>query len=186
MSKLLRARLELWHLLVVFAVLALGGGGVAFAQGSDPHRLTQSQFPEAKAEGFLPAGTFYMATASKSDQVYYNADGLEHETLKATFAVPSGKKADIVAFFNASAYKEGTGFCYVKFRLDSMGGTVLNPGELGVADGDVFADNYPTLAAQGFRKNVSSGAHTLYVTIRSTESYCEVENRSLIVLANVH
>lgn len=106
--------------------------------------------------------------------------------LYTTFRVPATKKADIVATYSADGYVAGDGYDYLEFRLDSPTGAMFNPGEYWPVDGYVYNSSYPMFTATGFRKNISSGWHTIYVTMdASGAATLTLYDQSLTLLANI-
>ena len=185
MKKLLSANLQVWHLLVGIAFIAMAmTGGVVIAGPYAPPVWGEAKVDAAAPAAFVPEGTMRMATAfAEVSQTVKAADGFV-TVLSATFSVPSGQTADIAAFFNAAAYKYPNGYCYVEFYLDSAGLT-LRPDKLWVVDGYIYKGGYPTISAQGFRGAIGPGNHTVFVKLQTTGGDCYVNHRSLIVMANV-
>jgi hypothetical protein len=182
MKNLLNANLKIWHLLLVFLVIALSSGGVVLA--AEPLGVSS----------FFPKGEFYMAGASGSggSPVTVPSDGTEVTVLSATFTVPSGKKADVAALFNGDALWNGStpGYCRGEIRLDSPTGTAFLPGSILLVDGYVYSYNgnrHATLDMNAYKKAIGAGAHTAYVRMWTEEggSGCLVYARSLMLVANV-
>ena len=184
MKKLLSANLQVWHLLVGIAFIAMATTGGVVIAGPHAPPVWEAKVDAAAPAAFVPEGTMRMATAfAEVSQTVKAADGFV-TVLSATFSVPSGQTADIAAFFNAAAYKYPNGYCYVEFYLDSAGLT-LRPDKLWVVDGYIYKGGYPTISAQGFRGAIGPGNHTVFVKLQTTGGDCYVNHRSLIVLANV-
>jgi hypothetical protein len=181
-KRLLSVELKLWHLLLVVVLLAVGAGSTSVAQTAPP----TDAHSDVSSDAFFPSGAFRMAAAhSNISQVVHSVDG-EVTVLQADFSVPSGKKADIAAFFNAEAYKYPNGYCYLKFYLDGIGTGLFHPGQIWVADGYVYSGAYPTISAQGYKGNVGPGAHSVLVTLSATGGDCFVDDRSVILMSNQH
>jgi hypothetical protein len=186
MKRFLSSELRVWHLLVAVVLVGVLSGGVVIARGiPGPMEHRQPQVASFQPASFFGAGDFRMAAASKNDGVNIGPTDGEVEVARVSFTVASGHRQDVAAFFNAEAYKyTGGGYCYLRFELDTIGSTPINPGDLWVADGYVYVDAYPTISAQGFKTNVGPGHHTLYATIYATGGQCYVGDRSLIVIGN--
>jgi hypothetical protein len=183
-KRLLSAELKLWHLLLVVVLLVIGSG-TSFGQ-TGPPTDADSSHSSLSSNAFFPSGSFHMAAASSNISQYVHAVDGEVEVLRVSFSVPSGKKADIAAFFNAEAYKYPNGYCYLTFYLDGIATTALQPGELWVADGYVYNGAYPTISAQGYKANVGAGKHSVIVTLRATGGDCYVNDRSVVLISNQH
>jgi hypothetical protein len=185
MKKLLSANLQVWHLLVGIAFIAMAmTGGVVIAGPYAPPVWGEAKVDAAAPAAFVPEGTMRMATAFAEVAQYVKATDGVVTVLSASFSVPSGQTADIAAFFNAAAYKYPNGYCYVEFFLDSAGLT-LRPDRLWVVDGYIYKGGYPTISAQGFRGAIGPGNHTVFVKMETTGGDCYVNHRSLIVMANL-
>ena len=181
-KRLLSAELKLWHLILVVVLFAVGAGTAVARQTAPPTDAGRN----ISSERLFPSGAFKMAGAqSNTSMTVHEADG-EVTVLHVNFSVPSGKKTDIAAFFNAEAYKYPNGYCYLTFYLDGIGTTALKPGQLWVADGYVYTGAYPTISAQGYLGKVGPGSHSVLVTLSATGGDCFVEDRSVILISNQH
>jgi hypothetical protein len=184
----LASTVSVWHVLVLNAItLVLVGILVGGALGDGL----------VGRAAFKPAGAFRMATAaSTTSQVVTGAMG-ETTILRVSFRVPSGRRADIAAFFNSQITKVDStpanppiGLCFNSIRLDNAAsGPILNPGELLTLDGfvDPAADSLHAVTAsvQGVRNDLPPGNHTLYVRANSGGEGCRWQDRSIVVLANL-
>jgi hypothetical protein len=166
----------------VVIVLLVVGAGTSAGQTAPPAGADAN----LSAGRLFPPGAFRMAAAKSNDSLTVHAADGEVTVLQANFTVPSGKRTDVAAFFNAEAYKYPNGYCYVTFYLDGIGTVALNPGELWVADGYVYTGAYPTISAQGFKTNVAPGSHSVLVTLHTTGGDCYVDDRSVILIQNQH
>ena len=181
-KRLLSAELKLWHLILVVVLLAVGAGTAVARQTAPPTDAGRS----ISTDRLFPSGAFKMAGAqSNTSMTVHEADG-QVTVLQADFSVPSGKKTDVAAFFNAEAYKYPNGYCYLTFYIDGIGGTALHPGEEWVADGYVYTGGYPTISAQGYLGKVGPGSHSVLVALSATGGDCFVDDRSLILISNQH
>jgi hypothetical protein len=181
-KRLLSAELKVWHLLLVVVLLAVGTGTAVARQSAPPTDADSG----VSSDRLFPSGAFKMAAAkSTTSMTVHEADG-EVTVLQVGFSVPSGRKADIAAFFNAEAYKYPNGYCYVTFYLDGVGTTALAPGQVWGADGYVYSGAYPTISAQGYKAKVGPGAHSVLVTLDATGGDCYVDDRSVILISNQH
>jgi hypothetical protein len=185
MKKLLSANLQVWHLLAGIGVIALATTGGVVMAGPHAPPAWGAKVETVTPAAFVPPGNFRMATAAVNGSQYVKATDGVVTVISVPFIVPSGHAADIVAFFNAEAYKYPNGYCYVEFRLDSLASDPLRPGKLWVTDGYIYKGGYPTISAQSFRINLGAGQHTLYVQMTATGGDCLLSDRSLIVMANV-
>src|SRR6187200_2018283 len=112
MKKLLSANLQVWHLLVGIAFIAMAmTGGVVIAGPYAPPAWGEAKVDAAAPAAFVPEGTMRMATAFAEVAQYVKATDGVVTVLSASFSVPSGQTADIAAFFNAAAYKYPNGYC---------------------------------------------------------------------------
>jgi hypothetical protein len=184
MTKLLSAQLQVWHLLVGIAFIAMATTGGVVIAGPYAPPVWSAKIDAATPAAFLPAGAIRMAAASARVAQYVKSTDGDVTVLTVDFSVPIGHTADVAAFFNAESYKYPNGYCYLEFYLDSAGKS-LRPGRVWVADGYVFNGAYPTISAQGFLGNIGPGNHTIYVKMQTTGGDCYVNDRSLIVLSNV-
>jgi hypothetical protein len=179
-KRLLSAELKLWHLLVVIVLLVVGAGTSA------GQTATPTGTDSVSSDRYFPSGAFKMAAAKNNDALtVHSADG-EVTVLQADFSVPSGKRADIAAFFSGEGYKYPNGYCYLTFYLDGIGTVALRPGQVWVADGYIYSGGYPTISAQGFKSNVGPGPHSVLVTLSTTGGDCYVADRSVILISNQH
>ncbi len=177
----LRGQVSVGHVLllnamtiVIVAVLVYGAGAFATASPS----------------AFQPGGSVRIASATSSSDVTIDFQPFERTILQASFSVPSGKRADVLAFLNGTV---NTGpnivVCKVVMRLDgASSGTVLAPGEMTFLDWYEAAGLVPvTRSVQGRKNSVGPGSHTLYVRgiNASGENTCSFGARSLFLVANI-
>jgi hypothetical protein len=142
---------------------------------------------------FKPSGKIRIATAaSTASQLVTGAMG-EQTVLSVSFNVPSGRQADIMAFFNSQithAQPTTVGLCFNSIRLDNPTvGTILAPGQMLTLDGGVVvaggAVHAVAAGIQAQRAGLPPGNHTLYVRAVSGGVGCRWGDRSLFVIANV-
>jgi hypothetical protein len=162
MKNILNKNLKVWHLLLLSMLFIIGQG------------------VPAKAAPPFPVGDVIISSAS-SDSEMTIFDGGSTTDLTATFIVPNGRTATVVAFYNArvSVLK---GWCVGSLRLDSPNGQALNPGEMPLSG---YTDD--TYDINGAISGIGPGSHTIYVVVQSfhepdTDPDCVLTKRSLILL----
>src|SRR4051812_12063662 len=98
-KRLLTTEVRVWHLLAVGVLILGSGSGVMGASVGPENPVT------ANPEAYLASGSFRMAASSATTPIYVKSNDtfpyVWTEVLRATFTIPSGQRAGIIAFFNA-------------------------------------------------------------------------------------
>lgn len=181
MVRILKSNLQVWHLLAFgIAFLFLSGGAIAWA---DTNAITALW----KAGQVRLAGT--------SSNTYINIDANQEFLVnELSFDVPDGKKADVQAVWSAFLQPDNSGqftYCTGKIYLDNntSSNNLFSPGLYQLfGDGDATNKIVPsglTATMNGWRKNVSQGAHKVQVYVAGSYGGCYVADRSLIITVNI-
>ena len=175
----LDTKVTLRHLLVLgvlVAVPAMGAG--ALAGGSALNSLQ-------------PAGSVRMASTSSTVSVDITGDQVKR-VLHVSFNVPKGKKADVQASFSASVHHltggAGFAYCFGTFTIDhAPPDAAFKPGIQQLLGGSQSTEPDAVSSGMvGYRNGIGSGTHTVNVYITSAYSGCELQERALNVLVNLH
>lgn len=166
MKNILNANIKTWHVLVLIAVLVLTNSAPVYA--APPFAV----------------GDILIATDSSNTEIQLEGAAAITD-LSATFTVPSGKTAKVVAFYSIFAVASYGG-CGAEFRLDSPTGPILSPGEMKIDT------NMGATDMNGFISDIGPGTHTVYVNMRSLAGEpdpvidCYLHNRSLILIVRIN
>jgi hypothetical protein len=162
--------------LLLVAVLALG---VTSAGAVTPN-------------AFQGAGSFRMASATRTTSVLVEGADGPTTILAVSFRVPAGKRADLLAFYNGQLTKQTTstvGLCFGSIHLDSPSSAELAPGQQLLLDGGVAASGgavHGEAASMQARKNgVLPGTHELFFVAETGGVGCFYGNSALFVVANL-
>jgi hypothetical protein len=143
-------------------------------------------------DSFRPVGNFRMASSSTTTSTLVEGADGPTTVLSVTFDVPSGKRADILVFYNGQLTKATTstvGLCFGSVHLDNPGSTALAPGEQLLLDGGVAASggavHGEAASLQARKQGVTPGHHTLYFVAETGGVGCYYDNNALFVVANV-
>ncbi len=181
MRNVLNGNLKVWHLFIFGLVFALlGGGAVALADTDAVSALWK-------------AGQVRLAATSSN--TYINIDANQEFLVnEVSFDVPSGKKADVQAVWSSFLQPDNSGqyaYCIGKIYLDNntTNNNLLTPGLYQLfGDGDAANKIVPsglTVTMNGWRKNISSGAHKIQVYVAGSYGGGTVADRSLILNVNI-
>lgn len=181
MKRVLSSNLKIWHLLVLGVVLMLFGGGTVALADTEAISALWKQ------------GTVRFAAASSNTSINIDANQ-EFLVNEVAFDVPAGKKADVQAVWSAFLQPDNSGqytYCTGKIYLDNSTTTsnLFSPGLYQLfGDGDGVNKIVPsglTSTMNGWRKNVSAGAHKVQVYVAGSYGGCTVADRSLIITVNI-
>jgi hypothetical protein len=141
---------------------------------------------------FQGAGSFRMASATRTTSVLVEGGDGPTAVLSVTFDVPPGKRADLLAFYNGQLTKATTstvGLCFGSIHLDSPSGAELLPGEQLLLDGGVAASGgavHGEAASMQARKNgILPGTHELFFVATTGGVGCRYGNNALFAVANL-
>ncbi len=168
-----------WHVFGVGLLACVLAGG-AFAIAASPN----SQ---------LASGSLRLSSTASSDPIDITGtdtpDSLKR-VLRTAINVPSGKTADVQATFSASLHHQsGTySYCFGRFTLDShTSDSNFKPGSVQLLGGETATQpNAVGVAMTGYRKSIGPGSHYVNVYISSAYAGCELQERALNVIVNLH
>lgn len=182
MKSVMNGNLKVWHLIVFgVALFLLGGGAVALADTDGIAAFWAQGTVRFNAASVSNAGTTVSIPPNQTEVL----------VSEVSLDVPSGKRADVQAFFNGYVQLSSTPTqfvqCFARIRLDSVGGAEFKPGLVHMIGGN--KDNLPTsgiaLSVNGWRKNVGQGTHKVQLYMSSTSNGCSVSERTFQVIANI-
>ena len=166
---------------VGLAVAALAGGTFAIA---------------ATPAAQFPSGSLRLASASSENSVSITGtDGPESlkRVLRTAISVPSGKVADVQASFSAALHPQKLSntyaYCFGFFTLDSQSNEdpLFRPGLTQLIGGKhAEMPSAISVAMNGYRKDIGPGTHYVNVYVSSAYEGCELQERALNVVVNVH
>ncbi len=176
MKKVFTAPVQLWQVVVV-AVLVITLTGTVVASAAS--------FPS----GLLAQGIVRMALASSTTQVAVPATYTSTNVLQQTITIPVGKVGDIAVTGEADI-EDGAGsgyqYCFGQYRLDNVAtGTQFKPGNY-ILGGSNLPENNLSVPINGFLQNVKAGNHTVYMVMQAGYAICYAQDRSMIILVNIH
>lgn len=179
MARIPNLSLKRWHLFGVgLMACALAGGTFAIA-ASPASQFTNGSLRLSSAASSSPIDITGTDTPSSLKRV-----------LRTTIIVPSGKTADVQATFSASLlHRVGTfAYCFGRFTLDgATTDTNFKPGSAQLLGGETATmPNAVGVAMTGYRKAIGPGSHYVNVYISSAYAGCELQERALNVIVNVH
>ena len=180
MARIPDLNLKRWRLVGVGLMAGLLAGGTLTIAAT-----TNSQFS---------SGSLRLSSATSSSSISITGtdqpDSLKR-VLRTAIKVPSGKTADVQATFSASLlHNVGTyAYCFGRFTLDggSSDAAAFNPGTVQLLGGETATmPNAVGVAMAGYRKAIGPGSHYVNVYITSAYAGCQLQERALNVIVNVH
>ncbi|MBI4675223.1 MAG: hypothetical protein HY741_26575 [Chloroflexi bacterium] len=173
--------LHAWQVIAVILALALltVSGAVVWAQGGD------RRAPDSTAGMFKP-GTIRLVGQQASIRWEITCDNNYHNVLYTVVKVPAGKRADLIATFNAEAEQVlGAGrWAYGRFRIGSQNLSPSADGGMWVVDGN--GPKYLAFSQQGMTTTpVTAGTYTLYYDLRCTGGNLYIEDSILTAIVNI-
>jgi hypothetical protein len=177
MKKVFSAPVQIWQVVVVVVLVAALTGTVVAASAAS--------FPSA----LLTQGVVRMAVASSTTQVAVPATYTSTNVLQQTITIPVGKVGDI-AVTGEVDIEDGAGsgyqYCFGQYRLDNVAtGTQFNPGNY-ILEGFNPPENNLSVPIDGYLQNVKAGNHTVYMVMQAGYAICFAQDRSMIILVNIH
>ena len=140
--------------------------------------------------GVWPTGSVLMSGVFGTDNnsITVPSGYVDTTILQKTITVPAGKVADIAVIgmvnFQAGS-STGYIYCFGEYRLDNIAGTAFKPGTY-ILEGFNPPPNNLSVPLNGYLQNVPAGNHTIYMVVSAGYTSCTAQDRSMIILMNVH
>ena len=132
-----------------------------------------------------------VASATDANQIDVPPTYASTVVLKQVITIPKGKTADLAVMGEvdieggsaASSYE----YCFGQYRLDNVAtGTQFKPGNYILKGFTPPVANNLSVPINGYLTGVKAGTHTIFMVVQAGYQDCYMNDRSMIILANVH